>query len=226
MSIRIRGSGSVGAGDDPLYVIDGFPISNDYHHTQNPLASINPNDIESISVLKDASATSIYGSRGANGVVIITTKKAKSGSSKIDFNVYTGWQSIPERGRPDMMNAREFAEWKIEEIHDLAARTGNPPPTTEDIPVEYRNPESLGEGTDWFDEALRVAKIESYNLTLTKGSDDLRTMVSAGYFNQEGVVLNTAFERYSLRANIEGDFGKKVKVGVNLAPTYTAGNIP
>lgn len=225
IKIRVRGSGSIGAGDDPLYVIDGFPISDNYNHSQNPIASINPNDIESISVLKDASATSIYGSRGANGVILITTKQAKAGSNKIDFNVYSGWQSIPQKGRPDMMNAREFAEWKIEEIQDLARINGDPPPTLEDIPEDYRNPESLGEGTDWYDEALRVAQIQSYNLTLTKGSENLRSVVSAGYFNQEGVVLNTAFERFSLRANIEGDLNEKFTLGFNLAPSYTIGNL-
>src|SRR5690606_37736278 len=114
----------------------------------------------------------------------------------------------------EMMNAREFAEWRIEEMFDAAALAGNPPPSLEDIPEEYRNPESLGEGTDWFDEALRVARIQNYNLTLTKGSENLKTMISTGYFRQEGVVLNSAFNRYSLRANIEGDFGKKVKVGL------------
>lgn len=222
VSIRIRGSGSVGAGDDPLYVIDGFPITNNFSQNSNPLTTINPDDIESISILKDASATAIYGSRGANGVILIKTKQAKEGISQVELNAYYGWQSVPQRGRPDMMTAEEFARWRVEHREDLAVFQGNPPPTMDDIPEVYRNPEALGQGTDWFDEMLRIAPVQNYNVTYTSGKENLRTVISGGYFNQLGTVIETGFERYSLRANVEGDIGKRIKIGFNLAPTFSS----
>src|SRR5690625_1773486 len=112
--IRIRGSGSIAAGYDPLFVIDGFPVSNDYNHSVYPLANINPADIESMTVLKDASATAIYGSRGSNGVILIETKQAQAGVTEVELSTYTGWQRMPQKGRPDMMTAEEFDQWRIE----------------------------------------------------------------------------------------------------------------
>jgi TonB-linked SusC/RagA family outer membrane protein len=217
--IRVRGSGSIGAGDDPLYVIDGFPVTNGYSKYSNPLSTLNPDDIESITVLKDAASTSIYGSRGANGVILISTKKAKSGISNIDFNFYTGVQTVPENTKIKMMTAEELANFRIESRQDAAAFAGKPfDPAT--IPADYANPASLGRGTDWFDELTHVAPLQSYNLTITKGTENLRSLISAGYFSQEGVVRNSNFERYSMRVNVEGNPRKNILVGVNLNPSF------
>ncbi|QNL50468.1 TonB-dependent receptor [Olivibacter sp. SDN3] len=220
MVIRVRGAGSIGAGDDPLYVVDGFPINNSYDKTQNPLSTLNPDDIESISVLKDAASTAIYGSRGSNGVVLITTKKGKEGLSTVDFNIYTGIQQIPSTRKLDMMTAEEYANWRVEHRRDLAA-FNNTPFDESSIPEPYRNPVALGRGTNWLDEMTRVAPMQNYNVTISNGNEKTRIMASGGYFNQQGVVRNTGFERYSVRMNLETNLAKNLTLGLNLAPTYT-----
>ncbi|GAA0540742.1 SusC/RagA family TonB-linked outer membrane protein [Chitinophaga japonensis] len=222
--VRIRGAGSIGAGDDPLYVIDGFPITTNYNRYSNPLSLFSPNDIESITVLKDAAAAAIYGSRGANGVILITTKKAKAGASRLEVDVYTGIQQEYKRNRVKMMTAAEYAQWRTEHRQDMAAFTGQPfDPAS--VPAEYRNPDSLGAGTNWYDAMTRAAPIQSYNLTWSKGTEDLRVLLSGGYFNQQGIVRNTAFQRYSFRANIEGNVRKNILVGLNFSPTYNIRNL-
>jgi TonB-linked SusC/RagA family outer membrane protein len=219
VTIRVRGSGSIGAGDDPLYVIDGFPVSNTYGQSSNPLAALNPNDIESITVLKDASATAIYGSRGASGVILVTTKKAKPGTTTVEVSSYVGFQRIADRSKVTMMTAEEFARFRTEARQDLAAFQGVPfDPNT--VPEVYRNPQSLGAGTNWFDEVTRTAPMQNYNITLSKGTETTRTLFSAGYFDQDGTVVNTGFKRYSLRTNLEFDPYKNVTIGVNLNPSY------
>lgn len=217
--VRIRGAGSIGAGDDPLYVIDGFPLTTNYNKFSNPLALFSPNDIESIVVLKDAASTAIYGSRGANGVVLITTKKAKVGKSSLEVDVFTGIQYDQKKNRIKMMTASEYAQWRVEHRQDMAAAAGQPfDPAT--VPDEYKSPASLGAGTDWYDIMTRPAPIQSYNLTYSKGTEDLRVVLSGGYFNQQGTVKNTSFQRYSFRANIEGNVRKNILLGVNFSPTY------
>lgn len=217
--VRVRGSGSIGAGDDPLYVIDGFPVTNSYDRNSNPLSTLNPDDIESMTVLKDASSTAIYGSRGSNGVILITTKKAKTGASNIEFNFYTGIQTIPDRSKIKMMTAQEFAQFRIESRQD-AAKFANKPFDPATIPADYQNPASLGAGTNWFEQMTQTAPIQSYNLTVSKGSENLRSLISIGYFNQQGTVKNTSFERFSARINIEGNPRKNITIGANLNPSY------
>ncbi len=217
--IRVRGAGSIGAGDDPLYVIDGFPVNNSYSRSSNPLSMLNPDDIESISVLKDAASTAIYGSRGSNGVILITTKRAKNGASKVEFSAYTGLQVIPERGKIDMMNAQEWAQFRVEARQDLAKFQGKTfDPAT--IPADYQNPAALGEGTNWYDVLTRTAPQQSYNLTFSKGSESLRSLLSVGYFDQQGTVKNTSFKRYSARLNVEGSPRRNINVGLNLNPSF------
>lgn len=211
MTIRIRGAASVNAGNSPLIVVDGFPIS-------GSINSINPDEIESISVLKDASAASLYGSRAANGVVLVTTKSGTDGKTKIQFSAYRGVQAVPEKGRPDMMNAQEFAQFQKEYREDMAAFQH----TTIAIPTEYQNPsEWAGKGTDWYDILLREANIESYSLSLMAGKDKLKTSAILGYFNQEGVIISTKFDRFSMRLNTEYQVNDKIKIGVNLAPSLS-----
>lgn len=225
--IQVRGIGAIGAGSEPLYVIDGFPVPSSSSQQSNPMSAINPQDIESMTILKDASATAIYGSRGANGVVMITTKKGISGKPTIRISANTGLQSVPETGRPDLMNGQEFAQWRKEAISDRIRFEEGREPTVDDIPEIYRNPELIGEGTNWFDEVTRVSSMSDINLNVAGGSENIRTYVSAGYFNQEGVMLNTGFERFSLRANVDATLGEKLNVGFNVAPSlsYTRGGV-
>ena len=210
MSMRIRGQASILAGSDPLYVVDGFPLVGD-------ISSINPDEIDNISVLKDAASTSLYGSRAANGVVLITTKRAKKNQTTSSFNVYTGMQAVPQQGRPDLMNAEQFAQFKKESFEDL----GQP------VPAEFQNPSQYaGKSTDWYDALLRVAPLQSYNFTIASNKDRLSTSAVLGIFNQDGVMLNSNYKRYSMRINTEYDLSDKIRLGFNLAPSYTINNTP
>jgi len=210
MSVRIRGQLSVSAGSDPLYVVDGFPIT-------GSIGAINPDEIEDISILKDASSTSLYGSRAANGVVLITTKRGKSGQTNVSFTSYVGVQKVPERGRIKMLNAEEFAQFKKEYYEDAGQA----------VPVEFQNPSQYRDkNNDWYGALLRTAPIQSYNLTLTSNKERVNTAVVAGYFQQDGVVLNNTYKRYSVRLNTDYAISDKVKVGFNLAPQYVFDNTP
>ena len=221
--VQIRGVGAIGAGSTPLYVVDGFPLpsgSSGGVQISNPLNDIPPGDIASISVLKDASGTAIYGSRGANGVVIITTKQGVSGKLKFNMDAYTGWQRIPEKEVPSMMNASQFALFQKEMIEDNDALNGTKTP----IPEIYQHPEALGKGTDWFDAITRVAPMININFSLSGGSKNFKIYASGGYMNQQGVVLATDYSKFFLRFNMTGLIGKKITVGLNLSPTYSYGH--
>jgi TonB-dependent starch-binding outer membrane protein SusC len=204
MSVRIRGQASVSAGNQPLYVVDGFPISGD-------ISTLNPDEIETITVLKDAASTSLYGSRASNGVVIVTTKRAKLGQTSVTANAFYGIQQIPQRGIPEVMNAQEFAQY-MKEVYEENKRT---------VPAEYQNPSQYGEGTNWYKQLIQTAPIQNYSVTLNAGGDRFRTAAVLGYFEQEGTVINTNFKRFSLRLNSEYQLTDKVRIGVNLAPTLS-----
>ncbi len=219
-SIKIRGSGSIGAGDNPLFVVDGYPISNTSGQVSNPLNVINPNDIESITVLKDASSTAIYGSRGSNGVIVITTKQGIRGTPVVNVNAYTGIQQVPDKGRPQMLNATEFAQFRKDIVTDAFAARGQVA-ADDDIPADFRNPAQYGEGTNWYNEILQTAPQNSVDVNVSGGSENSRYAVSLGYLNQEGTLRYTGFERYSVRINTESNIGKKLKIGFNVAPTHS-----
>ncbi|MEX2592873.1 MAG: TonB-dependent receptor [Anditalea sp.] len=204
VDIRIRGAASITAGNDPLFVVDGNPIV-------GGISNINPNEIESISVLKDASATALYGSRAANGVVLIETKKAVAGETRVDYNAYSGIQQVPQRGRPDMMNAREFATWK-KEIAEFRGQTVHP---------DYENPNEYGEGTDWYDAITQLAPMQDHSLSISTGTETFSTTATAGYLNQDGVILGSGYERFSLRVNTDFRPHEKLNIGFNVAPTYS-----
>jgi TonB-dependent starch-binding outer membrane protein SusC len=221
--IKIRGSGSIGAGDNPLFVIDGFPLSNTSGQTYNPLNFINPDDIESITVLKDASSTAIYGSRGANGVIVITTRKGKSGQPTLTVNAYTGRQKVPQKGRPQVLNGMEYASFQKERVIDDFASRGLTA-TDNDIPAPYRDPAQYGAGTDWYETVLQSGMINNIDANLSGGSDNTRYSLSIGRLSQEGVVRYTDYERYAVRANLESSLSKKVKVGASLSPSYGVQN--
>jgi TonB-linked SusC/RagA family outer membrane protein len=223
VSIRIRGGNSITGGNEPLYVIDGFPVYNSNGDASagvtagpsiNALASLNPSDIESIEVLKDASATAIYGSRGANGVVLITTKKGKAGQNTLTYDAYYGSQKVLKK--VDVMtSAKDWALLK----NDARINSGKAPYYTQD---QINN---LGEGTDWQDEAFRSASIQNHQISLTGGDDRTRYAISGNYFKQNGILLNTDFERYSGRVNLERDFSSKFKVGVNLTASKISAQV-
>ncbi len=226
VNVLIRGVSSITGGVQPLFVIDGFPVNS--VGIGNPMNTINPNDIESIDVLKDASATAIYGSRGSNGVIIITTKRGKSGKPTIQFNAYEGVQDVAKK--IEMMNAQEFSSFVIDARnagyldnnpngdinHDNAARPGG----NYDIPVNLTNADL--KTTDWQDAIFRTAPIRNYQLGASGGTDALRYNLSAGYFDQEGVIINSGLERYNVSLNLDGELSKKLDFGVSILPSYTA----
>ncbi|NLR57905.1 TonB-dependent receptor [Chitinophaga polysaccharea] len=219
--VQVRGIGAVGAGSQPLYVVDGYPLASSSDQVSDPMNAINPQDIESMAVLKDASATAIYGSRGANGVVLITTKRGSSGIPTVQLSANYGSQRIPQKGRPNLMNGQEFAQFRKESIEDNIRFTEHREPTDADIPEIYRHPELIGEGTNWFDAITRVAPMQDINLSVSGGNDKIRTYVSAGYFNQDGVIINSGYQRYSVRANVDASLSDRFKIGFNVAPSYT-----
>ncbi len=224
-SVKIRGSGSLGAGNEPLYVVDGMPYSSGMNQTLNPLSFIDPNNIESITVLKDASSTAIYGSRGANGVIMITTKKGEYEQTQINFSSMVGVQQVPQRGRPELLNQREFAQFQRDRIDIAVRQTENREPTLNDYPEEYRNLDNLtGKGTDWYDLVLQTAPMQDHNFSLLKGSKDSRINFSLGYFKQDGVLRYTGLERFSSKLGIESNISEALKIGVSIQPTYIEQN--
>ncbi|REG94383.1 SusC/RagA family TonB-linked outer membrane protein [Algoriphagus antarcticus] len=210
MNVRIRGQLSVSGGSSPLYVVDGFPITGDIN-------AINPDEIQEITVLKDAASTSLYGSRAANGVVLITTKKGTKGQTNVNLNVFTGWQTVPEQGRLEMLNAEEFAQFK----KDYYSDAGQAVPEIFQNPADFRDQDN-----DWYGAMLETAPITSYNLTITSNKEKVNTAIIAGFFDQEGVVRNTDYERFSLRMNTDYAVSDKVNIGVNVAPSYVVDNTP
>jgi len=207
-SVRIRGITSAG-NNSPLYVVDGFPLPSPGDGSENQLNAISPNDIETIDILKDASATAIYGVRAANGVVLITTKHGKAGQATVNVDGYVGVQTVARR--LNLLNAEQYAV--INNESRLAA--GKP------IVVDrLRDPAALGAGTDWQDLVFRRAQIQNYSLGVTGGSEKASYALSATYFQQDGIVVGSNFERYTLRANGDVKIGSMLKVGNNIQLTH------
>lgn len=209
MAFRIRGAASLSSGNSPLVVVDGIPLTGDINN-------INPSEIESFSVLKDASASALYGSRAANGVILITTRKAQSGDVRMEFAANYGVQTVPQRGRPDMMTAREFAEFQNEYYEDRVKYEGY----TGELDPLYANPERYGKGTDWFDVMTRSAAIQKYDLSLFNGGKKCSTSAMIGYSMQDGVVENTGVKQISARVNQIFKPKDFIEVGLNVAPSY------
>lgn len=193
IQVRIRGLGTIGD-SDPLYVIDGVP-------TKEDLNSLNASDIESVSILKDASASAIYGARAANGVVLITTKKGQSGVTKVELNAMYGVQKI--NNKLDLLSADEYCT-----IMDEAL-------TNDGLSPVWNNP-GLGEGTDWQDAIFRNAAFQKYDLSVSSGNDKTTYLLGLGFLGQEGIVKYSDFERYNLRFNINSKVSDKFTVGTNM----------
>ncbi|WP_232834809.1 SusC/RagA family TonB-linked outer membrane protein [Pleomorphovibrio marinus] len=216
MEVTVRGLGSLGAGSQPLYVVDGFPIGTTLGQ------NLNPADIESITVLKDAASTAIYGARGSNGVILITTKNAEEGKVGLEFVVNHGMTNVPDGRRTRMMDGPEFARFKHESFVDRIRYFEQREPSLEEIPEEFRFPDQTQISTDWFQEIMNQnARFSNYNATLTAGTGDIRSLVSVGYINQEGAVINTGFERFNVRANIDGKINDFLTMGWNIAASHS-----
>ena len=219
--IRVRGVGSISAGMEPLYVIDGFP--------GDDISMINPSDIETIDILKDASATAIYGSRGANGVVLITTKRGKEGKARISLNAYYGWQKVLRT--PKFLSKEEQAQYYYEGIknQNLDAGydvSGDPrkdwnyavPQTVMDV-LNGTNPYN----TDAYDEIFQTAPQQSYNLSVQGGNEKIKYAVSGEYTSQEGIIVTNKFQRFSARANLDAKLSDRVSMKFNMNSTYSNG---
>lgn len=241
VNIRVRGTVSINSGSQPLYVMDGFPLSVAENQVSNPLASINPNDIASIDILKDASAAAIYGSRASNGVIIITTKKGASGKPQFTLDTYTGFQQVERK--VDVLNAQQFATLyaesrnngyldffgdqgaQITDDNDTRRSLGATSSNLYLIDPQLADPSQFGEGTDWQDEIFRTAPINNVQLSARGGTDALTYSLSGGYFNQQGVVIESGFERYSFNASLQADVAKRVRMGFNLNGAYSVNNL-
>ena len=207
-TIRIRGTNSLNASSQPIFVIDGVIIdaaNGDDNGNSNPLAGINPSDILTMDILKDASATAIYGSRASNGVIMITTKRGKSGEATITYDGYVGWQQMPKK--LEVLDLKEYAE-HYNDIADAKIKTAV---------GTFLRPELLGEGTDWQDELFNTAFMTNHSLSLTGGTDKTTYAISAGYLNQDGIGLNTGFKRQTLRGNIDTELKKWLKGGISFS---------
>ena len=208
VSVRIRGLGSLGD-NEPLYVIDGV-------QTKDGLNLLNPNDVESIEILKDASAAAIYGVRGANGVVLITTKKGQYNSPpSVSLSAYYGTQE--PTNLVQALNATEWASLQREALINGGMELNPDFDTDEEIAA-------AGTGTDWLDEVFRAAPMQNYQVGVSGGSASTRYYFSGNFFDQEGIVRNSYFERMSLRANVESDVGERLRVGTNLTLTRSERN--
>lgn len=229
-SIRVRGQATINANAEPLYVIDGVivqgggntgadfglgdALGNGKVSTISPLSTINPADIVSMEILKDASATAIYGAQGANGVVLITTKHGKSGEAKFS---YDGMVAMSRQAvRLNMMNLREYAQYYNEMIEEGDINETNP---------YYATPSLLGKGTNWQDEIFRTAWQHQHQLSAQGGSDKVQYYVSGSYMDQQGTIIGSNFNRFSVRTNLDAQLKKWLKLGVNATYAITNDNL-
>lgn len=227
VSINVRGQATINAGSDPLYVVDGVifqaqdnsgsslgladALGNGSHSTVSPLSLLNPSDIVSIEVLKDASATAIYGAQGANGVVLITTKQGQAGDAKFTYNGSVTVQRQTQR--LDVLNLREFAEF----YNDLAAQGEISQPDE-----VYSDPSILGVGTNWQDAVFQTALQHQHQISAEGGTEKINYYISGSYMDQEGTIIGSDFERYSFRVNLSSQLKKWLKLGLNATYTHTS----
>ncbi|SCD19933.1 SusC/RagA family [Proteiniphilum saccharofermentans] len=222
--IRVRGGNSLSSSNEPLYVVDGFPVSaggsaGGNGTAQNPLATLNTADIASIEILKDASATAIYGARGANGVVLITTKRGDIGRPRVTLDAYHGVQTVAKK--LDMMNAREYATL----VNEARANDGQSPVfPNPNNPYYFPDISALGEGVDYQDEVFTSAPTQNYNLSVVGGNDGIRYSVGGGYFGQDGIIKNSNFNRASFRSNLDIKIVPSLTVSTNITASHSWAN--
>ncbi len=216
-SINIRGINSLNASNQPIFVIDGVVVdadggnSGDMLASNNPLASISPSDIVSMDVLKDASATAIYGARASNGVIMITTRRGQSGDATITYDGYVGWQEVAKK--LDMMNLNQYATH-----HNARTADGINILTASD---SYVRADLLGPGTDWQEALFRRALMTSHNISATGGNQNVTYAISGGYLKQDGIAVGSAFKRLSLRGNTDAQVKKWLKAALSFSLTDT-----
>ena len=227
--VRIRGGNSITAGNTPLYVLDGYPLEN------GNLNMLNPNDIQSIEILKDASASAIYGSRGGNGVVLITTKNGKGKQGRnVELNVHTGIQQVAHR--PEMMDTYEYSQFFIDAHNNAwvqadpvthkitdpnSARGGN---KNYVIPDEFFHPENLP-NTNWGDVIFQNAVIQNYQLNVTNSNDHGNSLIGGSYVNQEGTVIGTDYQKFNLHSNFFSKITDKISIGGNIDASYSFSHV-
>lgn len=211
-SIQIRGVNSLNSSNEPVYVIDGSIVRSEAGQDtySNPLDGLNPNDIESIEILKDASATAIYGAQAANGVIIVNMKKGKEGAPKISFKATAGFSNLPKK--LDVMNLRQMAAY----ITDLGI--------SESSEGYLANPELLGEGTDWQDAMFRTGVRQEYNLSVRGGAKSVNYSVSGGYYSEDGIIINNGFDRFTLRTSMDIKAYKWLDLGATVNISHTDQN--
>lgn len=243
ISIRIRGSNSFLGGTEPLYVVDGVAINSsnsestpqslgeDEKQTLNALSFLNPNDIESITVLKDASAAAIYGSRGANGVVIITTRQGRLGKDKVELNLSTGFSEVSKRLHP--LNAYDYATFQNLANYNANAYTGmnyqipypgkyRPDPDNPGDSVYVKGPQDyIGGGIDWQDQVFRKGIFQNYSISLSGGNDLGNHYLSFNYLDQNGAIVNSDYKRYNLNVSLNRNLGKVFKIGTRNTISIT-----
>jgi len=250
-SILVRGTGSISAGTEPLYVIDGFPLDvNSVNNAGgfsngNPLNNLNPDDIESIQVLKDAAAGAIYGSRAANGVVLITTKRGQIGKPRLTVNANAGVSNVARK--MDLLDAKDWillatdlanykwvnsgtgrtADQSLAQRQSILGLGPNAYNTNYMWDPRWFEPGHPGlEYVNWQDSAFRAAPFQNYQVSVSGGTEGIRYFVSGNYLNQDGTLLNTGYTNYSARANVEATVAKRLKLGFNIAPTYSVTQAP
>lgn len=225
-SIRIRGASSINSSNEPLYIIDGVQMSNtsndiggfswaggtDGQTKVNPLASIAPSDIVSIDVLKDASACAIYGAAGANGVVIVTTRRGEAGHTNVTYDGYVAWQQVAKK--IDMMDLSEYATYQNQLYAEGVINE-------KQLDKAFLDPSLLGKGTDWQDEIFRTAFMQSHQVGVSGGNDKVTYAMSGGWMNQDGIIIGSDFNRFNTRFNLDTQFTKWLKLGGSLAYTRT-----
>ncbi|MFC4871022.1 SusC/RagA family TonB-linked outer membrane protein [Negadavirga shengliensis] len=249
VNILVRGVSSITGGNQPLYVIDGFPVdggsnsdmrgygassfssenmASNTSNRINPLTSINPADIESIEILKDASATAIYGSRGSNGVVIITTKRGSYEQAQISIDASYGFQEVANK--LELMNARQYAEYVADGRDNAWVYAGgskDDPNSVRSVATrvrpEFRNPESIPTDTDWQDVIFRTAPVRNVQVSSRGGTDKSNFFISGGYFSQEGVIINSDYNRFNLRVNFDAQITDRIRIGTSTYGSYGYG---
>ena len=197
MSIRVRGTTSFNGSNDPLYVVDGVPVDN--------INFLSPNDIENLSILKDASSAAIYGSRAANGVVLITTKSGSAGNAKVALNVQYGMTKV----------GKSMEALNTEQYRELQEEIGAVNPTAL---------EGLTDQTDWFDEVYKTGQTQNYQVSVSNGNEKMKYFLSAGYLDEKGILEGTYFKRYSFRANIDNQIRSWLNVSANISYSDNIGN--
>lgn len=203
-AISIRGVGSLTTGYEPLWVIDGIPTD------QRNAASINPADVESIDILKDASSTAIYGSRGANGVIIITTKKPKLGKALVNVNISSGVSYVPESFRMEVLNAEEYVQYMTESYANRGVT----------LPAEIADWDGVTD-TDWQDLIYKVTAFQNYSISVSGGNEKVSYLMSGNYIDQGGVTIGEGYNKYSSRIKLEYRPTEKITIGLNMAPNYS-----